>query len=264
MKQQKSHNLVSNIAYMSDLHLENKAMEQNPSPAEDGVSILVLAGDITTRARVDWIIEMSYIFNHVIFVPGNHEYYRGDLTETPRKMQEQFDEANAINIHMLMNRSIIINGTSFHGTTLWTDYDNQNPMSMFQAKTMMNDFRVIRANSYETRWSPELALREHIIAKQYLIDNVKPGDVVITHHAPSFRSIDVEFESSPINGAYCSNLDEMVMDLQPALWFHGHTHMPHDYMIDRTRVLCNPRGYIGFEPYRGFNLDAVVVIGNET
>jgi hypothetical protein len=32
------------------------------------------------------------------------------------------------------------------------------------------------------------------------------------------------------------------------LWTHGHTHEDFDYMIGDCRVVCNPRGYINYEP----------------
>jgi hypothetical protein len=31
------------------------------------------------------------------------------------------------------------------------------------------------------------------------------------------------------------------------LWTHGHTHEKFDYMIGGTRVVANPRGYLGYE-----------------
>jgi hypothetical protein len=27
------------------------------------------------------------------------------------------------------------------------------------------------------------------------------------------------------------------------LWIHGHTHDTFDYLVNGTRVICNPRGY---------------------
>jgi len=35
---------------------------------------------------------------------------------------------------------------------------------------------------------------------------------------------------------------------QIKLWTHGHTHHEFDYMIGECRVVCNPRGYHGYEP----------------
>jgi len=31
------------------------------------------------------------------------------------------------------------------------------------------------------------------------------------------------------------------------LWTHGHTHYPFDYQIGECRIVCNPRGYDGYE-----------------
>ena len=36
-------------------------------------------------------------------------------------------------------------------------------------------------------------------------------------------------------------------DAKIVLWTHGHMHDPLDYMIGDTRVVCNPRGYVGEE-----------------
>jgi hypothetical protein len=51
-----------------------------------------------------------------------------------------------------------------------------------------------------------------------------------------------------MNGGYSSSLDEYIMDHpQIKLWTHGHTHHTFDYMVGGTRIVCNPRGYIGYE-----------------
>jgi hypothetical protein len=34
---------------------------------------------------------------------------------------------------------------------------------------------------------------------------------------------------------------------QIRLWLHGHTHHNFNYWIGETRVVCNPRGYVGHE-----------------
>jgi Icc-related predicted phosphoesterase len=44
----------------------------------------------------------------------------------------------------------------------------------------------------------------------------------------------------------------MILDRQSDLWVHGHVHSQSDYMIGRTRVVCNARGHVedpsGFDP----------------
>ena len=31
------------------------------------------------------------------------------------------------------------------------------------------------------------------------------------------------------------------------IWIHGHTHMSNDFKLHKTRIICNPRGYVGHE-----------------
>ena len=86
--------------------------------------------------------------------------------------------------------------------------------------------------------------------------------VVVGHHAPSRRSTHPRYKHDTImNGGYSSSLDEFI-ESRPCikLWTHGHTHEPFDYMIGETRVVCNPRGYIGHEARaREFTLKTVEV-----
>lgn len=73
--------------------------------------------------------------------------------------------------------------------------------------------------------------------------------VVVGHHTPSFASMaEKYFGDDLMNGGYHSDLSEFILD-RPCikLWTHGHTHELFDYMIGETRVVCNPRGYTGYE-----------------
>jgi hypothetical protein len=67
--------------------------------------------------------------------------------------------------------------------------------------------------------------------------------VVITHHAPSEKSIPPFHLGRILNAAFASNLDWFVENSSVPLWIHGHTHYSVDYKIGRTRVFSNQRGY---------------------
>ena len=67
--------------------------------------------------------------------------------------------------------------------------------------------------------------------------------VVVTHHAPSARSVESRFEGSPLNACFASHLDHLVRSDLAAVWIHGHMHHSIDYRVNGTRVVCNPRGY---------------------
>ena len=73
--------------------------------------------------------------------------------------------------------------------------------------------------------------------------------VVVGHHAPTKVSTHPRYKDATLmNGAYSSDLSEYIMDHpQIKLWTHGHTHEDFDYMMGSTRIVCNPRGYDGYE-----------------
>ena len=73
----------------------------------------------------------------------------------------------------------------------------------------------------------------------------------------SGESIDPTLRSDLLNGAFASNLNELVLSSGALLWVHGHTHYWVDYSIGNTRVMCNPRGYAG-EDVRGFDPNLVI------
>ena len=77
---------------------------------------------------------------------------------------------------------------------------------------------------------------------------------MITHHAPTPRSLAPHFEGNRYNAAFASNLENLIKRYQPMLWVRGHMHDPVDVEIGSTRVLCNPAGYDARESEtRGYN-----------
>lgn len=76
---------------------------------------------------------------------------------------------------------------------------------------------------------------------------------IMTHHAPSRRSVPERFETDALSPAYASHLDSFVERSGAAAWIHGHIHTSVDYHIGQPRVISNPRGYpeereAGFDP----------------
>jgi len=73
--------------------------------------------------------------------------------------------------------------------------------------------------------------------------------VVVGHHAPSKLSTHPRYKNEEImNGGYSSDLSAFILNNpQIKLWTHGHTHEDFDYMLGSTRIVCNPRGYDGYE-----------------
>lgn len=255
------------IRYFSDIHLEFDAFSDDFHGALRGndkydADVLVLAGDVTVKNDVRWIDLMAARYPHIVYVFGNHEYYGGRIDKVERVTREKL--AHLDNVHVLQNESVTLNGITFHGTTLWTDCNKGDPLTMDTLRLRMNDYRRINyhnPNGSYHRFRPHNAMTEHLVAKLYLLDNVKKGDVVVTHMAPTFFSIHEQYKHDlKMNGGYASDLSELILDTQPALWVHGHIHNNSDYMVGDTRVLCNPRGYRGVEENADFDLYATIEI----
>lgn len=79
--------------------------------------------------------------------------------------------------------------------------------------------------------------------KQALDTRCPEPTVVITHHAPSLRSVNPRFKGSLLNACFASETDDLVQGDKAVLWIHGHMHDCLDYTLNGTRVVCNPRGY---------------------
>ena len=85
--------------------------------------------------------------------------------------------------------------------------------------------------------------------------------VVVGHHTPSYQSIMGRYVGDKLNGAYASDLTDFIeTHPQIKLWTHGHIHNSADYMIGSTRILCNPRGYYGYEENENFKPEMVVEV----
>lgn len=234
------------IGFVSDIHLEFNDWKFDPSWEFD---VFVIAGDLHTKLNgLHWIKE-NVTDRPVIYVLGNHEYYTGESIDfLADKMKRRIDEWQIQNVHLLENEYVDLDGVRFIGATLWTDYNllSNHHLSMMIARDYMNDFQIdCRKNirkGYGKRVEPSDFLRKHSFSKKFIFENITENTVVITHHAPSGKSVR-EFDS--LSPAYASELGYWISNSDPApkIWIHGHTHYNVDYMINKTRVLTNQRGY---------------------
>jgi hypothetical protein len=89
------------------------------------------------------------------------------------------------------------------------------------------------------------------------------ADVIVTHHAPFFQSIEAEFQGDVLNTFFVNNLDPERFP-KTKLWIHGHVHTPFDYLVPDgdhgIRVVCNPLGYPTSRARRRVGIKVVEVI----
>lgn len=243
------------LRIFSDLHLEFGTIDLQPGDED----VVVAAGDVHLGTRgVEWL-GATFPGTPVVYVAGNHEFYKHAAPKLVAALREA--AAASDNVRFLENEAIEIDGVRFLGTTLWTDWrlNGDARLNGAAAHSVMQDFRRIRVSPTYRKLRPEDTGGLHVRARTWLQSALAEGGpcVVVTHHAPSARSLDPLDLSDPVSAAYASNLDGLVEDSGAQLWVHGHTHIVADYMVGRTRVLSNPRGYAD-EPVEGFEPNLVV------
>lgn len=231
------------IQVLSDLHYEFN--EGYYLKKEHFVGdVIVLAGDICSLPdhRFADLPDVP-----VIHVLGNHEHYGKNFVDTKRKTEDAWLRLGKENVSVLNNQVRVEDGVRFLCTTLWTDFLTEDKMyQMAECKRGMNDFYQIR-NFTTATW-----IYENDVAvtwlKQELAKEHEGKTVVVTHHAPSFKSNGEWYRNSSIRAGFCTDMEYLMKEEKIDLWIHGHTHEPADYMVGSTRVVCNPLGYRAENP----------------
>ncbi|WP_333889222.1 metallophosphoesterase [Sphingobacterium siyangense] len=246
------------IHIVSDLHREFGYNDINLNIAD----VLILAGDTDLGVKgIGWLKSLSLDIP-IIYVLGNHEYYKGAYPKTLHKIM---DAASNSNIHVLENESLEIDHVCFHGCTLWTDFSLKGNPAAYGAlcQSRMNDYKKIRLGDNYAKLRSIDTFRIHQTSRQWLEHSLSVNqakhNIVVTHHAPSIRSLPMKYLDDPISAAYASDMEDFIIKHQPSYWIHGHIHTPVNYKIGNTEIICNPHGYIN-EPYNGFNKNLVIEI----
>lgn len=203
----------------------------------NGADVLVVAGDtcqgdFLSDGKANAFLErLASKYNHMIFVPGNHDYYGLNLSFDEYKVSKIYTD---FGFEVLDNYNTTIHKHTFAGTTLWFPND---PMNMFHEKRI-NDFHMIEEFK-------ENVYHRNSRGVHYLGNN--EAEIFITHHLPFPQSIASQFACDSLNRFFLCDMSDKV-DKFPKLWLHGHTHIPCDYKIwvghsGVCNVVCNPRGY---------------------
>jgi len=245
--------------------MDKKLMLTAPPEAD----VIVLAGDIANGTDgVAWAQQCYSTDIPVVYICGNHEFYSNEISVT----KDISKCADGTNIHFLDNQSTVIDGVRFIGTTLWTSFNDWSDEGVIAfLHNQMNDYVYIKARSlYDNKSFMERAVRVapnimkygrpeedrlipvftyllHLDAVKYLKSELsKPHNgktIVVTHHAPSYNSVNpakIAYED-----AYASSLEHLITTHADSidLWFHGHLHVPVNYKISGVPIISNPRDY---------------------
>lgn len=266
----------------SDLHLET----QNPTFVDRApeADVIVCAGDLCVADELgdyaQWLIERYGL--PMIFVPGNHEFYSNRRVWSPRTkpsdhlLMKKVAEASRSwrkRLYVLDDDMVELGGVRFVGGTLWSDLkmdlvnDAGLPRRMQLAVSTLADFSRIWLSDGELL-TPQAMLGFHLQTRGFIERQLAtPFDgktVVVTHNLPhpdctptAYVGRETNFLFACSKGAFEGTLKS---DAAPALWICGHTHHPSDVRVGRTRIVCNPMGYlrVASERDNGFRWDLAI------
>lgn len=224
---------MPNFDLISDTHLDfYEDASEKLEAIQPTSQILVIAGDFAemVHTKEEWYQILASKYAHVLYVLGNHEYYRTNTRAFPLGKLPHLPP----NMHLLNNSIVSIEGKVFAGTTLWFPDD---PMNV-QYERFMADFNWIR---HFKPW----VYQQHAVARDFLM--TVDADVWITHHLPFWKCVNQKFERSNINRFFVAGIEGVysACKLVPEVIAHGHTHEQVDLMVGPygTRVVANPYGY---------------------
>jgi len=271
------------IQLLSDLHLERHP--QFAPRFAPGADTLVLAGDIGSYQRTSRLTDPDFglarfsprsgepRWDRVIFVPGNHEFDDLDCVEATVRLR---DTCERLGILWLEREVLELGTVRFVGTTLWSDFDalavhpaggadGASPLTR-QLRERQKAFRAanwyLSKNTTLRNGKPmlaedirELGLECQAWLRAALAAPFAGTTVVVTHFAPSLRSLDPRYGLSAGTAGFCNALDDLLCHAD--LWLHGHLHCPHDYVVKSSghgcRVVANPMGYVARGEAEGFD-----------
>ncbi|GBF41183.1 hypothetical protein LPTSP2_04550 [Leptospira ellinghausenii] len=254
------------IQYASDLHLEfpeNRKFlsENNIIP---NAEILVLAGDIISdnnRKNADTFFEnWTKQFKFVIHVPGNHEFYSGEVLYSYPNYYKEISK----NYFKINNKTIEIENVRLICSTLWTNIPI-NLKNEFETKS--NDYQLIKYSKKQIEKRlitiEDTNLFHDISVKFIESELAKPFQgktILVTHQLPSFELILNSDKNELINHYCATNLENIYANNNIDFWIFGHYHRTVNKKLLNTTFVSNPLGYMNEDQKNNFSKSAIIEV----
>jgi len=249
------------IAIHSDLHLEGFRIPDS-FLTDDSYDVLVLAGDIVSARTIDRLILIRQLVDFskpIIFVPGNHEYYGGDVATTSMEIMQWCEENRIIYAD---RKEITIDNVKFICATGWATLGSYDQYSLQEkvdrVNACINDVRVVAGFTVE-HMMREGQLDRLFIDRQLHKHSSKYTCVVVTHFAPTENHNSKLFNVSPLSSYFANDYSAAIAAYKPAVWVYGHTHDNVSSDNGKTRVVSNQRGY-GTECESTYNPNFIIEV----
>ena len=233
------------IQIISDMHLEfQPGKYPRIIPTAPNIA---LCGDIGIPTQDNFGQFLSYLartFRRVFLVPGNHEYYSSEYTHDQIGVLLRRICALWSNVYLLDNSSIVIDGLTIIGSTLWSHIPNH--LFQFYQKRINNFSKIHKMSNVKNRGvciTPRDTNRWYGEAVRFLAREIKKAKkcIVLTHYPPFYDGKN-SGHSKGVELAYYNHLPFLISSKVLA-WAYGHTHEPISYVLNGTIIVSNPRGY---------------------
>lgn len=234
------------VNILSDIHLEcqdddNIDFDKMLTKPTYENCILVCCGDMCTLYKLDRLYKFfdyaSSIYKHIIYIPGNCEYYKPKDCRQPMTFSKLNQILDSIsdkynNIHVLNNESILINNYLISGSILWSHINYELPRY----------FKICGFNTEIYNRKNTQSIR--FLKKQIdYANNNNFKHIIITHYPPSKQCLENNTESEKndkYKTMYYNNLDGLFNN--NLTWIYGHCHNNKNFRISNTHLVSNQYG----------------------
>ncbi len=259
------------IYYFSDLHIDYNNKYDFFQKEIEPDSYLTIAGDYCgyhyPEIFTEYFLKFTDKFKRIIYITGNHEYYKEYLDDEPIKqlIDKINNQSGKNNIYFLQNEKITFEDDKliFYGTTLWTASSGNVNIDRYVAHSI-NDYNFIYVKTKYGKFKitrPELINLHQDMKNKLLefLDQIPDQEkqdyrkIIVTHHLPIKELTHPKYINDPINTGFCSDLLPELMSKDFDYWICGHTHSSNkmEFTLNNgkiARFLINPKGYDNENP----------------
>lgn len=233
------------IRLLSDLHHEFRPdyFEHQQFLKHQGEDLTVLAGDIAVGAKsvaqvLDLFIRAGH--KHIVYVPGNHEYYGGQYTIVHQELVDVCKARHEWVTLLQPGVKLIRDDFVVVGGTLWTNF-REDSLAQDTAQHFISDFKAI--HNFKTQLAKHLYYSDLAWIKRMCEQHDDKRKLIVTHFLPAKECVDVKYKHNTLNPYFANDLGSWIKTLDKTVWLYGHTHECADLYLGTTRLVCNPMGY---------------------
>jgi len=258
------------IAVVADTHFDNWGRWAVDPLTTEGLDVLisrrepdllVVAGDLSNNPLRTWPSILTRLRrlidpSKIAVIPGNHDFYSFRL-DGEHLLREMCSDAG---VRFAQKEELHIGKTRVLCCTLWTDFSLTGDVRLAAetAARVMNDYRRIQIGTasglpydqQDTRpITPRDTLALHLDHRAWLETALRTPHfadndgqtVVVTHHGPSPATAVGEIDH--LTPSFHSDLDALILETTPNVWFCGHSHRRCRASVGRTEIRNVSLGY---------------------